>query len=174
AVPIASISGTGTQLAAPTSIAIDASGKIYVTNLIGGASAAGSITIYAVGSNGNAAPSATIAGSNTGLSGPEGIAIDAAGKIYVANLVGGSSGTGSITVYPPVGSSTGTLNESPTTTISGAQTELQGPQSVAVDTSGNIYVANSANSIVEYAAGSNGNAAPALVIDGSNTGLNAP
>ncbi len=136
AAPIASLSGAATQLAAPTGIAIDASGKIYVTNLIGGASAAGSITIYAPGSSGNSAPSATIAGTNTGLSGPEGIALDAAGRIYVANLVGGSSGTGSITVYPSGSSG----NAAPAVTIAGALTALQGPQSVAVDTSGNIYV----------------------------------
>jgi len=168
ALPIASIAGAGTQLAAPTGIAIDASGKIYVTNLIGGVSAAGSVTVYPPGSNGDAAPLATIAGSNTGLSGPEGIAIDAAGSIYVANLVGGSSGTGSITIYASGSSG----DAAPTATISGAQ--LQGPQSVAVDSSGNIYIATSANSIVEYAAGSNGDAAPTLVINGGSTGLNAP
>ena len=52
-------------------MAIDASGNIYVPNLCNN-----TITVYAKGSNGDAAPTAIIGGSNTGLISPEGIALD--------------------------------------------------------------------------------------------------
>jgi hypothetical protein len=35
----------------------------------------GSVTVFAAGANGNATPTATISGSNTGLNGPEGVAV---------------------------------------------------------------------------------------------------
>jgi len=50
-----------TGLAWPNSVAIDASGKIYVTNGCG--SLAPSVTIYAKGSNGDAPPSPPSAGA---------------------------------------------------------------------------------------------------------------
>src|SRR5260370_42046613 len=52
----------------------------YVANFNGN-----SATVYAAGATGNATPIATIAGSNTGLTSPQGIAVDAAGRLYVAN-----------------------------------------------------------------------------------------
>ena len=172
AAPIATITGALTQLAAPAGIALDSSGRIYVANLIGGASSFGSVTVYAAGANGNATPTAVIAGSNTGLSAPQGIAVDAAGNLFVANLTGGALQNGSITVYPP--GSNG--NVTPSATIAGAEIEtlLLGPQGVAVDLAGNIYVVNTAGNISEYAPGSNGAAAPMGTISGSNTGLNIP
>src|SRR5438094_7993262 len=54
-------------------------GPLYVANYDGS-----SVTAYAAGATGNATPTATIAGSNTGLNHPSGIALDAAGQLYVA------------------------------------------------------------------------------------------
>ena len=56
--------------------------------------------------------------------------------------------------------------------ISGSNTGLGLPTDVAVDASGNIYVANDgANSVTVYAAGSTGDVAPVQDISGSMTGL---
>ena len=49
----------------------------------------------------------------------------------------------SVFVYPALGSSTGLLNEAPTATISGSNTGLRPPEGIALDSSGNIYVADS-------------------------------
>src|SRR5204863_164410 len=136
-------------------------GKLYVANYFGS-----SITVYAAGASGNATPTATIAGGNTGLNEPGGVALDGAGNIYVANDVGNS-----ITVQA-AGSSG---NVTPTATIAGGNTGLNNPYGIAVDGAGNIYVANTgANSIIVYAAGASGNATPMVTIAGSNTGLNVP
>ena len=65
-----------TGLSEPESVAVDENGNIYAANACNG-----TVTIYAKGSNGNAAPIATIGGSNTGLELPWGIALDSKGNI---------------------------------------------------------------------------------------------
>jgi len=166
ATPTAMIAGGNTGLNSPLGIALDGAGNIYVVNQSGGI---GSITVYAPGASGNATPTATIAGGNTGLSFPSGIARDGAGNIYVANSF--SSITVSITVYAAGASG----NATPTATIAGGNTGLDGPAGIALDGAGNIYVANNnGNSITVYAAGASGNATPVATIAGGNTGLGGP
>jgi len=150
--PSATISGSNTGLSYPQGIAVDStSGNIYVSD-----ETAASVFVYSAGSNGNVAPTATISGSNTDLDTPEGIALDSSGNIYMADALAAS-----VFVHPPLGSSSGPLNEAPTATISGSNTGLRYPQGIALDSSRDIYVAdNSANSVLVYPAGSNGNVAP--------------
>lgn len=108
-----------------------------------------------------------IAGSNTGLSAPSGVAVDANSNLYVAN-----SGNASVTVYAlpsptPTASPTATPaptptpsgspspgpsptpasdNLTPVTTISGASTGLVTPFGASIDANGNLYVADVGNS----------------------------
>jgi sugar lactone lactonase YvrE len=164
-----------TGLTSPVAVAFDASGNIYAAN-----ACTGTITIYARGSNGNAAPTATIGGSSTGLSAPEGIALDSTtGNIYVADYGDGNYGSGRVLVFPPLGSSTGPLNEAPTATIYGSNTGLDYAVGIALDSSRNIYVADPGNgSVFVYPAlgSSTGllNELPIATISGANTGLNLP
>ena len=73
------------------------------------------------------------------------------------------------------GSSTGTLNEAPTATITGVDTGLINPYGIALDSSANIYVADDgATSVFVYSAGSTGDAAPIAIISGGDTGLSDP
>ena len=109
-----------------------------------------------------------IAGSNTGLSSPSGVAIDSKEQVYVAN-----SGNASVTVYalpsptvapstspspspspsPSVSPSTSPSptptpssdNIAPVTTIAGASTTLVTPTGLAFDAKGNLYVADAGN-----------------------------
>src|SRR5207247_143786 len=139
---------------------------LYVVN-----SGANSVAAYAPGASGDAAPTAVIhGGSHTGLNGPPGSALDAAGNIYGANYYGSS-----ITVYAPGASG----NATPTTTIAGSNTGLSWPWGIARDAAGNLYVVNSwsssgSTSITVYAAGASGNATPSATITGNNTGLSGP
>ncbi len=173
--PTAQITGTNTGLDTPFGIAVDSSGNIYVAD-DGDESCDGteSVYVYSAGSTGDAAPIATIGGSNTALCYPSGIALDSSGNIYVADIEATS-----VFVYPPLGSSTGPLNEAPIATISGSSTGLFDPIGIAVDSSGNIYVADNGEiyipgDVFVYSAGSNGNVAPAATISGPLTGLAAP
>jgi len=168
--PITEINGSNTGLSTPFAIAVDATGKIYVANRSGGGGS-GSVTVYAANPIGtvNATPLATIAGSNTGLFNPGGIALDASGKIYVSNL------PNTITVY--AANPSGTLNETPLATITGAATGLASPTGMAFDAAGRLYVANESNaSITVYAANPSGtlDEVPLATIVGSNTGLDDP
>ena len=108
------------QRVTPAGIALGSAGNIYVTNYSNGP---GTITVYAAGASGNVMPTATIAGSNTGLDGPRGIALDDAGNIYVANYFGDS-----ITVYAAGASG----NARPMATIAGSNTGLNYPFGIAL------------------------------------------
>jgi sugar lactone lactonase YvrE len=172
--PIAAISGVHTGLSNPVGIALDSAGNIYVSNLGGGPTNDGSVTEYAVGSNGDVAPIATITSTGFAVGFPHGIALDPAGNIYVANFIGNN---GSISVFAP--GSNG--NATPIASIAGSNTGIQGPYGVALDSSGNIYVSNhgggeqnTLSSITVYAPGSNGNVFPIATIIGSDTLLNVP
>jgi sugar lactone lactonase YvrE len=165
--PTLTIAGANTGLDFPSGIAIDSKGNIYVANSDGGTSNNGSITVFAAGATGNAMPIATITGANTGLSFPNGLALDSKGNIYVVN-----EDSNTVTEY--AASPTGTMNVAPTTTISGTNTGLGAPHALALDTAGNIYVVNgndgsTGNSVTVYAVGATGNATPTATISGTNT-----
>ena len=174
--PLATITGNRTGLAEPTGVALDAAGRIYVSNAVGGAGN-GSITVYAANPSGtlNEAPIATIYGIYIGLNSPAGVALDASGKIDVANnALAGSGGVPSITVY--AANPNGTLVEAPLATIAGSATGLSGADGLALDASGKIYVAVPNNSITVYAANPSGtlNETPLAEILGSDARLSSP
>jgi hypothetical protein len=123
----------------PDAVAVDPSGKIYVTNYTNN-----SVAVYAANPSGAVStPLTTIEGPDTGLIGPAGITIDPSGNIYVLN--GTQSGaTQSVTVYPPLsGPLNSTLDLAPSATISGNNTVFLIPLAIGVDPSKNIYVLNS-------------------------------
>ena len=121
---------------------------------------------------------ATIIGPHTELFFPASIAVDSKGNIYVANAACNLGGkTDSITVYAP-----GSIgDQAPVRVIKGDRTGLLCPFGVAVDSIGEIYVANCGGSCVSgggigtsvtvYPAGSHGNVKPTATISGNNTGL---
>src|SRR5271170_5477981 len=165
-----------TGLIHPQEIALDPNGNIYVADDF-----AASVFVYPAGSNGNAVPTAIISGGNTDFTSPFGIALDSTGNIYVADYGLRLGATpASVFVYPPTASNTGTLNEAPSSTISGKDTGLLNPFGIALDSSRNIYVADDGNSaampaiVFVYSAGSHGDAAPLATVSGGNTGLVEP
>ena len=101
--PIATIAGASTGLLVSQGTAVDASGRLYVSNFSGG-----NVTIYAAGATGDAAPIASIGGPSTGMTGPAGLAFDSDGRLYVANgnaiLIYAAGASGDAT---PVGIITG-------------------------------------------------------------------
>lgn len=150
-------------------------GLVYVANVtqfnIGDPPSVGSVVYFPAGSNGDVAPSGVIAGANTLLTLVDGIVVDGSGEIYVAN-----TDTNSIVGFP-AGSSG---NVPPNIVIAGSNTGLASPIGLALDTAGNLYVANCGqcnygppgrNSVEEFAAGSNGNVAPARRIAGNKAQL---
>jgi hypothetical protein len=135
---------------------------MYVAN--GGAN---NILVFAAAANGNVAPAASIAGSNTRINAPNALAFDLSGLLYVANNATATA-PASITVY----AAGATGNAVPVRTIAGTSTLLTAPVGVALDSNKVLYVADAADSILVFAAGANGNVAPKAVISGTNTTLN--
>ncbi|HEY6159083.1 MAG TPA: hypothetical protein VIV88_16670 [Gemmatimonadales bacterium] len=165
--PIRTIAGLNTRLVFPTGIAVDAAGRLYVANEGTNGNAA-SVTVYESGATGNATPTAMITGTlRTGPSYPQGIAVDARGKVYIADA---AYPTPAIRVYAPDETGKFAL----TATIEGSNTGLAVfVQGIALDAMGRLYVA-SGSAILVFAADATGNAAPRAAIVDVNTGLKAP
>ncbi len=179
------IAGPATLLNSPTGVALDKNNNVFVANRGNGTvteytfpspspapsgSPTASPSPLPTGSASptpppanalNLAPSLVISG---GLVAPTGLAIDAAGNLYVADP---DNGTPSIRVF----AAGGTV---PTRIITGSATTLSFPTDVKVDAAGNIYVADAGtNKILIFAPGANGNVAPtaSVAAPGSLTGL---
>ena len=110
------------------------------------------MTLYRLPLVGDAAPLATIAGTKTGLSWPDGVAVNGARNLFVTN------GSMSSTVLEFAPGANGDV--SPIAAIEGPKTQLSSPVGIAIDTSGDIWVFNFGGAITEYPPGSTGNVAP--------------
>ncbi|MGH7813491.1 MAG: SBBP repeat-containing protein, partial [Candidatus Binataceae bacterium] len=194
AAPMRDIEGADTGLDAPFGVAVYSGGSIYVTN----SQAAGSVAVYSSGATGDAAPAKTISGIGTGLLYPEAIALDSSGNIYVVNNAALFTNVSCTAAGMPAacctGSGTGTCglqaddsiayfpagtngDVAPTQSITGANTEMNNPYGLAVDSSGKIYVTNFGvgGALLIYAAGSNGvTVAPIATLSGPSTHLDLP
>jgi hypothetical protein len=121
----------------------------------------------------NVPPLATITGSSTGMTNPLGLALDSSGQIYIANNAISANGVSVFAANP-----SGTLNEAPVAKIVGANTGMDDPSGIGLDSAGKIYVTNDngTNTITVYAANPSGtmNEAPLATISGGSTGLSQP
>jgi hypothetical protein len=124
--PVLTLGGPASQLHGPRGLAVDGSGRLYLTNLTD------TVTVYAPGARGNAAPVRVIAGAATGLRAPSGLALDGHGRLYVAN-----NGANTITGYPAGADG----NAAPIRVIGGPATGLSGPVGLVVVRS-RLYVTN--------------------------------
>jgi sugar lactone lactonase YvrE len=150
ATPVAALSAAITQ---PQRLTVDGTGNIYFTasNAVFKMSASGTITLLAgngrVGYAGDGGPAIAAQFNN-----PQGIAIDQLGNVYVAD-----TGNSVIRVITPNGNinlfAGNVVNGSPVPGWTGdggspIGAELDLPAGMAVDSSGNLYIADSANNAV--------------------------
>ncbi len=113
--------------AVPHGIAMIPNGGFVVAQTLAGGFFTNALNIYSPFTTGASFITATIAGSNTGLNNPVGVAVDSKTKIYAAN-----SGNGTITVYAtpsaaPTPSGSPTPTPTPTATPSGAPSVSPSP-----------------------------------------------
>jgi len=150
---------TAANLLFPSGVALDVAGNIYIAdegnNRIRKVNTSGIITTIA----GNGTSGYAGDGSNATaaeLSGPTGIAIDAAGNIYIAD--NNNNRIREVTISTSVittiaGNGTGAYSGD-----GGAATaaELYGPCSVVLDATGNIYIADMFNNLIRLITTSTG------------------
>lgn len=143
-----STNGTGTaaSFSDPEGVAVDASGNVYVADeasaLIRKITPGGAVTTLAGGGSGTATNGP---GTIASFSIPEGVAVDSSGNVYVADtgnsLIRKITPGGAVTTLAGSGSN-GASN------ATGTAASFYYPQGVAVDASGNVYVADSANALI--------------------------
>ncbi len=133
----------GASLSGPTGVAVDAAGNIYIADTsnyrIRKVSAASGIITTAAGggSGGDGGPAASAS-----LSGPTGVNLDAAGNIYIADTYNSRirkvrAASGIITTVAGNGTAGFSGDGGPALSAS-----LYNPSSVALDGSGNMYIAD--------------------------------
>lgn len=168
---------TSAGLIEPFAVAVDSKGQIYIAEPPDG-------RIRQVDTKGNIS---TIAGNGTlGFGGdgsdptkaqlnrPTGVAIDSSGNVYIADSLNAR-------VRELAGSNINTIAGNGGLSYSGdggpaKKAQLNSPQAVAVDSAGNLYIADTANNVVREVA-SNGNISTILgngTAGSGNTQLNGP
>ena len=140
--------GAAARFSNPAGTAVDGSGNIYVADpgnsIIRKIAAGGTVTTFAgvAGATGTSDGTGAAARFNS----PAGVAVDNAGNVYVAdtnnNTVRKITAAGSVTTLAGVGGQTGSGDGA------GGSARFNSPHAVAVDGSGNVYVADFFNSTI--------------------------
>jgi sugar lactone lactonase YvrE len=143
---------TGADLNFPQAIAVDGGGNLYIADtnnrVIRKVAAATGIisTVAGTGSYGYSGDGGPA--TSAGLSDPYGIAVDAAGNLYIADTYNEvirkvTIATGVISTVAGNGSGGYAGDGGPATSA-----ELSSPEGIAVDGAGNLYIADTYNSVI--------------------------
>jgi len=137
------------QLSSPTGVAVDGGGNVYIANtaynVVDKVDSQGYFSVFAGG--GSTAPAQATTPTAAQLSMPNGVAVDGSGNVYIAdsfhNLVEKVDSQGYFSVFAGGGSTAPAQATTPTAA------QLSMPSGVAVDGSGNVYIADSFHNLVE-------------------------
>ena len=155
------LGGSKAAFCQPTGLAIGPQGNLYVSGTFGTPCHA-AIEIFARGASGNVSPIAHIRGRAADIHKPLGIGFDPEGRLYLAQGIGGPSGSGEIKVFPAGAKG----DVAPIAIIAGSNTQFSSnmePAYVAIDATDEIFVGQglaSGDEILKFPAQANGNVSP--------------
>ena len=142
---------TSAQLHGPQGLAIDASGNLFIADTMNAkvrkVSASGVIgTVAGSGTAGFGGDGGAAASAQLNL--PVGVAVDSSGNLYIADF-----GNSRVRKVSASGATIGTVAGNGSAGYSGdggpaVKAQLTGPQGVAVDSAGNLYIADTGNNLV--------------------------
>ena len=173
---------TSSALDVPNGIAFDSSGNTYIVdsnnNVVEKITPSGSLSIVA--GTGTAAPPTPGPATSSALNGPGGIAFDSSGNAYIADsgndVLEKVTPSGILSIFAGRGTA-GAPTPGPATS-----SDLNSLNQVALDSSGNVYIADSGNDVVEKVTPSGslsilagtGTAAPPTPGPATSSALNYP
>jgi len=144
------VDGTGTdaRFNQPTGVAVDTAGTVYVTEYINHCirkiTPAGVVTTFA-GSTDGSASFVNGTGTNARFNSPSGITLDSAGNAYVTDVsnqrIRKITPAGVVTTF--AGSGTGQFADG-----TGTNASFWNPTYIAIDSSGNLFVADTNNHLI--------------------------
>ena len=141
---------TSSDLNHPDGVAVDSSGNVYIADTINDViekvTPSGTLSIIA-GTPGHHAPPTPGPATSSSLYHPAGVAVDGSGNVYIADtdneMVEEVTTGGTLSIIAGTGTS-GAPTPGPATS-----SDLSNPSGVAVDSSGNVYIADTNNQVVE-------------------------
>src|SRR5262249_34950972 len=140
--------GSAARFSSPQGVALDAAGNLYVADTendtIRKITPVGVVTTLA----GAPGPGGSVDGTGSGglVSRPEGVAVHAAGNLYVAH-----TSNSTIRMIPPAGvvpPLAGAPGQFGSADGTGSGARFNGPGGVAVDSAGDVYVADTFNDTI--------------------------
>jgi sugar lactone lactonase YvrE len=168
--------GSAARFRSPHSLTVDAAGTVYVADFgnhtVRRLTAAGVVTTLAGTAGSAGATDGT--GAAARFNQPTGVAVDNGGSIYVADY--GNHTIRKVTAAGAVSTLAGQAGAAGTTDGTGGGARLTGPQGIAIDGSGLIYVVDSAHTLrqvtktgVVTTLATNLGAPHGVAVDGSGT-----
>ncbi len=141
-------SATTARFTSPAAVAVDGSGNVYVVESVNNTLR----LITPLGDVSTLAGTAGVSGSTDSTNSaasfktPSGVAVDSAGNIYIADY--GNHTIRMVTSAGVVTTLAGLAGSAGSADGTGASARFSNPAGVAVDSSGNVYVADTANSTI--------------------------